>query len=90
MKALPLIWKFPEEYRIHVVTPGAFDTGMDYMGMVESHKCSGSGYWEILIESGLVINGCLGSVLKGKAYSKALFCFKTVSEAMERLLLEIK
>ena len=31
-------------------------------------------------------NGCLYSVLKGKAYSKALFCLKTVCEAMERLL----
>ena len=65
---------------MHVVTQGAFHTGMNYMGMVKSHKCSGSGYWEILIES--------GSVLKGKAYSKALFCLKTVSEALERLLLE--
>ena len=48
----------------------------------------GSGYSEILLESGLVTSGCLKSVLKGKAYAKALFCLKTVSEAMERLLIE--
>ena len=86
-KALPLIWKFPEEYKKYVVTPGAFHTGMNYMGMV-GHKCKGSDYAEILIEAELVISGCLGSVLKGKAYTKSLFCLKTVSEAMGQLLIE--
>ena len=88
MKALPLIWKFPEEYKNHVVTLGPFHTVMNYIGMLTSHKCMGSGYSEILLESGLVTSGCLKSVLKGKAYAKALFCLKTVSEAMERLLIE--
>ena len=40
------------------------------------------------MEAGLITSGCLVSVLKGKAYAKALFCLKTVSEAMERLLVE--
>lgn len=89
MKALPLIWKFPDEYEEHVVTPGPFHTGMNYMGMVTAHKCKGSGYAEILIEAELVFtSGCLEGVLKGKAHAKALFCLKTVSEAMERLLLQ--
>ena len=88
MKALPLIWKFPDEYRKHVVTPGPFHTGMNYMGMVTGHKCRGSGYAEILIEAELITSGCPASVLSGKAYAKALFCLKTVTEAMERLLIE--
>jgi hypothetical protein len=88
MKALPLIWKFLDEYKKHVVTPGPFHTGMNYIGMVTGHKCMGSGYSEILIEAQLVTSGCLSSVLRGKAYAKALFCLKTVSEAMERLLIE--
>ena len=88
MKALPLIWKFPEECKNHVVTLGPFHTVMNYIGMLTSHKCMGSGYSEILLASGLVTSGCLKSVLKGKAYAKALFCLKTVSEAMERLLIE--
>ena len=58
------------------------------MGMVTGNKCRGSGYSEILIEAELVTTGCLSSVLKGKAYAKALFCLKTVSEAMQRLLFE--
>ena len=88
MKALPLIWKFPEQYKKHVVIPGPFHTGMNYLGMVTGNKCKGSGYSEILLEAELVTTGCLNSVLKGKAYAKALFCLKTVSEAMQRLLFE--
>ena len=34
-------------------------------------------------------SGCLRNVLSGKAYAKALFCLKTVCEALERLLLEV-
>jgi hypothetical protein len=88
MKALPLIWKFPDDYKDHVITPGPFHTIMNYMGMLTGHKCSGSGYSEILLEAGLVTSGSLASVLKGKAYAKAMFCLKTVSEAMERLMIE--
>ena len=65
MKALPLIWKFPDKYKYHVVTPGAFHTAMNYIGMLTKKKCSGSGYAEILIEAGLVTTGCLQSVLSG-------------------------
>ncbi|KAL7407118.1 hypothetical protein ABVT39_003386 [Epinephelus coioides] len=88
MKALPLIWKFPERYKLHVITPEAFHTGMNYMGMVTGHKFRGSDYAEVILKAGLITSGCLNSVLSGKAYAKALFCLKTVCEAMERLLME--
>ncbi|KAG1678651.1 hypothetical protein GQR58_013324 [Nymphon striatum] len=87
-QALPLIWKFPEEYKKHVITPGPFHTVMNYIGMLTGHKCMSSGYSEILLEAGLVTSGCLKSVLKRKAHAKDLFSLKTVSEAMERLLIE--
>ena len=74
MKALPIIWKYPDEYKRHVVTPGPFHTTMNYIGMVTGHKCRGSGYSELLLES--------------KTYAKAIFALKSVSEAMQRLLME--
>ncbi|KAG1666825.1 PIN2/TERF1-interacting telomerase inhibitor 1 [Nymphon striatum] len=80
--------EFPEEYKKHVITPGPFHTVMNYIGMLTGHKCMGSGYSEILLEAGLVTSGCLKSVLKRKVYAKDLFSLKTVSEAMERLLIE--
>ena len=43
MKALPLIWKFPDEYKKHVIIPGPFHTGMNYKGMVTGNTCRGSG-----------------------------------------------
>ena len=86
MTALPYVWRFPGRYQKHVITPGPFHTGMDYIGMITAHKCNCSGYSEILIEAQLVNNGCLYTVLKGKAYSNALFCLKTRCEAIERLL----
>ena len=56
------------------------------MSMVTGNKCRGSGYSEVLIEAELVTTGCLSGVLKGKAYASALFCLKTFSEAMQKLL----
>lgn len=88
MKALPLIWKFPEKYKQHIILPGPFHTTMNYMGMITGHKCRGSGYSEILLEAQLVTSGCIKSVLSGKAYAKAIFCLRTVCEAMERLIME--
>lgn len=88
MKALPLLWSDPDKYKQHIVLIGQFHTLMNYMGRLTGHKCRGSGYSEILLEAQLVTSGCLKSVLSGKAYSKALFCLKTVCEAMERLLMD--
>ena len=83
MKVLPLIWNTPQQYTKHVAIHGPFHTSM-----VTGNKCHGSGYSDILTEAGLVTSECLTSVLKGKAYAKALFCLRTVTEAMEQLLLD--
>ena len=57
--------------------------------MVTGHKCRGAGYAEILIEAGLTTSGSLKSVLSGKSYAKALFNMKVVTEAFERLLINV-
>ena len=88
IKALPLIRKFPNEYRKHVVSPHAFRTAMHYFGMVTGCKCRGPGYAKIFIEAELVTSGCLDSVLSRKACAKDLFGLKIVTEAIERLLIK--
>lgn len=88
MKALPIIWRWPEEFANHVVIIGPFHTSMNYIGMLTGNKMRGSGYAEILFEAQLVTSGSMKGVLSGKAYAKSLFCLKTVCEAMERLLME--
>lgn len=89
MKALPLVWKHPDMFKDHTILPGPFHIRMNYIRMITDHKCRGSGYAEIILEAQLVTGGCLKSVLSVKAYAMALFCLKTVCEALERLLLEV-
>lgn len=88
LKALPIIWRWPDEFASHVVMIGPFHTSMNYIGMLTGHKMRGSGYAEILFEAQLLTSGSLKGVLSGKAYAKSLFCLKAVCEAMERLLIE--
>ena len=77
MKALPIMWKYPEENKQEVVTPGPFHTAMNYIHMVTGHKYRDSGYSEILLEFEFSASGCLKSILSGKAYVKATFALKT-------------
>ena len=88
MKALPLIWCDPLRYSKHIVLIGQFHTAMNFISMLFNHKMKRSGYQELLVEAQLVTTGCLNGILNGKAYAKALFYVKTVSAALERLLLD--
>ncbi|CAM4556106.1 unnamed protein product [Leuciscus chuanchicus] len=79
MRALPLLWKFREKYKHHLVLPGQFHTAMNYLGMITNHNYHGSGSaghkW--------LPEECA----KRRGISKALLCLKTVCEALEWLLL---
>ena len=88
MKALPLVWKYPDTYLKHIIMPGPFHTEMNYIGMLTNHKARGSGYAEILLEAGLAEKGCLKHVLSGKAFATAMFNLKATVDALERLLLD--
>ena len=88
MKALPIIWRWPEEFAKHVVVIGPFHTSMNYIGTLTNKKMRGSRYAEILTEAQVVNSGSMKGVLSGKAYAKSLFCLKVVCEAMERLMIE--
>ena len=85
MKALPIIWRYLDEFANRVITIGAFHTSMNYIDMLTGHNMKGSEYADILLEAQLVQSGSLKGVLSGKAYAKAFLCLKTVSEAMEWL-----
>ena len=84
MKALPLIWTFPDEFKKHVVILGPFNTEINFIGTLTNHKMQGSGYVEII-----VTKSCIKNVLNGKAFTKALVSLKAVNGALERLLLEV-
>ena len=50
-------------------------------------KMKGSGFSDILIESGLMSSESMVGVLSGKAYSRAMNCQKSLLEGLERLLM---
>ncbi len=89
MKACPIVWKYEEEFSKHVILVGKFHTVMNYMGKLTGRKCLGAGYTAILIEAGLATSGCLKNILSGKSYAKALFSLRAVTEALERLLINV-
>ena len=70
MKALPLVWKYPDQYSKRINFPGPFHTKMNFIGMLNKKKARGSGYVEILIEAKLVTSETLISVLPEKHIQK--------------------
>lgn len=88
MKAYPLIWKFPEKYKNHIVMIGSFHAASAYLKMI-GKKMDGSGLSDILLEAGLITSGSLTAVLARKQYNRAMICHKTTLEALERLLLQV-
>ena len=89
MKALPLVWKFPEKYQNHIIIPDPFHTEINYIGMLKNHQARSSGYAEILLEAGLAEKGCRKNILSGKAFAKAMFNLKATVEALDRLLIDV-
>ena len=87
IKAYPLIWNYPVKYKKHIVLIGTFHIVCAYMKMI-AKKMNGSGFSDILIESGLMTSGSMVSVLSGKGYSRAMNCHKSLMEGLERLLMK--
>lgn len=85
MRAYPIIWKNPNIYKDHIVMIGSFHTVCAYLKMV-GKKMEGSGFSEILLESGLMSSGSLQGVVSGKNYSRAMYCHKAMAEGLERML----
>ena len=65
---------------------GTFHVVCAYMKML-AKKMKGSGFSDILIESGLMTSGSMVSVLSGKGYSRAMNCHKSLLEGLEPLLM---
>lgn len=86
LKAFPLIWNHPVKYKKHILLIGTFHIVCAYLKML-AKKMKGSGFSDILIESGLMTSGSMVSVLSGKGYSRAMNCHKSLLEGLERLLM---
>jgi hypothetical protein len=87
MKAYPLVWNNPAKYDNHIIMIGTFHLACAYLKII-GKKMAGSGFSDLLLESGLIGSGSIQGVLSGKHYDRAMHCHKVLLESLERLLLE--
>ena len=71
MKALEIIWNEKEKYRDFIVQIGAFHTICAYFNIL-GKKMDGSGFNEVLLESGICTSGSINGVMKGMHHNKLL------------------
>ena len=84
-KAYNIIWQQSEIYRDVFVHLGVFHTILSYLGAI-GKLMRGSGFEDIVTESGICASGSMEGVLTGKHYNRAIRVHSVVMEALERLL----
>lgn len=85
-KVYALVWQYSEQFSKVIVRMGVFHTICSLFGTV-GKMMKGSGFSEIIIESGICASGSLDRVMSGKHFNRALRVHKILFEALERLLL---
>ena len=86
-KAYAIIWQNPQGLDDIIVRMGVFHLTCAYMAAL-GKSIRGSGFEEILVESGICASGSIAKVLNGKHYNRAIRVHKIVLEALEHLLLQ--
>ena len=84
-KAYAIVWQYPEQYKDTIIHLGAFHTLSSYLGAL-GKRLRGSGFTEVVIESGICASGSIEQVLSGKHYNRSMRVHKLTLEAVERML----
>ena len=87
MKALEILWNEKEKYRDFIIQIGAFHTISAYFNVL-GKKMEGSGFAEVVLESGVCSSGSINGVMKEKLFNRAMGAHIAVCDAREWLLLE--
>ena len=86
--ALSIVWHKPQQYCDVTVHLGAFHTLCSFMGAL-GKMMMGSGFEEVVIQSGICASGSLDQVMSGKHFNRALRIHQQMLAAVERLLLNV-
>ena len=81
-QALEIIWNEKEKYSGFIVLIGAFHTICAYFNVLRK-KIDGSGFNEVVLESGIFTSGSINGITKGKHYSRAFRVHLAVCEVSE-------
>ena len=85
--AYDIVWDKPDIFWHVVIHMGAFHTMCSYMGAL-GKMMAGSGFEEILIESGVCASGSINQGMNGSHYNRAVKVHQHMVDGLERLLLE--
>ena len=84
-KAAEIVWKRKEQFQNIVLRLGTFHTICNVLGII-GKRFKDAGLRDLCIESGIVAEGSLRSVLEGKMYNRAVRTHKCIYEALMRLM----
>ena len=85
--AYDVIWDNPHRYENVIVHLGAFHIICCYLGAL-GRMMVGSGFEEVVIESGICSSGSMEQVINGKHYNRAVRVHQVMMIAVDQLLLE--
>ncbi|KAK3107392.1 hypothetical protein FSP39_013623 [Pinctada imbricata] len=85
-KAYSIVWQNQKKFENVIVRMGVFHTTCAIFHALGKHM-AGSGFAEVVIESGICASGSVDRVLSGKHYNRALRVHRIMLEALERTLL---
>ena len=86
-KAYSIIWQDPETYKNVFIRLGTFHTICAFFKAL-GKTLEGSGFEEIVLESGMCSSGSMNGIMAGKHYNCAMTVHKLFLETMEKLLLK--
>jgi hypothetical protein len=85
--AYNIIWHSPDKYGHIIVNLGAFHTMCAYMAAL-GKMITGSGFEDILIDSGICASGSINQVLSGKHYNRSIRVHHHMLDAISHLILD--
>jgi hypothetical protein len=86
--AYDITWSSPEKYDKVIIHLGGFHTMCAYMAAL-GKLMAGSGFEELLIESGICASGSINQVLSGKHFNRAIRVHQHMLDAVNRLILDV-
>ena len=86
IKAYHVVWNDAEYWNDIIIHLGHFHTMMTFFGIIGTFQ-SGSGFEEIVYQSGLCTSGSINTLLSGKHYSRCWYVHKIIKDVLERFFI---
>ena len=85
--AYNIVWSMPEKFKNVIIHLGGFHIMCSYMGAL-GKMMTGTGFEEVVVESGVCASGSINQVISGKHYNRAMRVHHHMMDAVSRLLIK--